>query len=292
MRFIILLMVTPLLASPALASSRLESVAKVATCSDAGKNTCEATPALKKVFTLLGQEAPKSFADTIDAAQKTWQRPEGTERWQIKERFTDKRDALLLLMKELGFTDAIHAREKHYEYAAIHGATLRTVESRIKWLVKEWKRGVRFDAVIILSGERKLDKALELSEINKRWRCPEVMPENETQMIQWLWNETELPKEMRRLPFTLVNAKASNWRAHTGDTVNAWLASAPKAGSILAVSNQPYVSYQDMSLRNRLPSSFTLETVGERAGDDIMNSVYLDNIAALLLQLRKWQEPS
>jgi len=219
-------------------------------------------------------------------------RPKGLERWQIQERYENRREELMALFDTLGFHEALHAKNSHYDYGVIFGATLQRTRSRINWLIHEWKRGVRFDEIVFLSGDRTLDTALELSELRQLWRCCEIIPANEIEMITWLRRHMDIPQEMLKLPFTLINASASDWRAHTGDTVHNWIAKSPKAGSILAVSNQPYVSYQDMSLRRRLTSTFTIETIGEAASKNDMNSVYLDNLARLLFELRSWENAS
>lgn len=287
---IFIILTTMVLAHP-LSAKTLDIVSGVAHC-NAVTRVCEESDALKRVWAACGLPETHDFARRVEIAQEHLLRPKGLERWQISERYADQREALMALFSQMGFLEGSHASNLHYDYGVVHGATLHRTRSRIQWLVNEYNRGVRFDAVIFLSGERKLDPQLEIPEIREQLREGEAMPETETQMVRWLWQRLDLPEGLRLLPFTLVDAKASDWRAHTGDTATEWVAGAPKAGSILAVSNQPYVSYQDMSLRNRLPSTFTLETIGEPVNGYVMNSVYLDNLARLLREVRTWQSAS
>jgi hypothetical protein len=142
-----------------------------------------------------------------------------------------------------------------------------------------------------LSGVRKLDAEHEMPLILKDLRDGEKVPTNETEMIEWLLPRIDMPNEMRQIPIITVNALASDTRAHTGDTVIRWMNENPTKGRILAISSQPYVSYQDMSMRNRLAPGFTLETIGDKAGD-VMNAVYLDNVARLLFEIQKWTTTS
>jgi len=270
-------------------AGQLESVGLVAKCGDSlsvGRK-CEATPKLKELFRLVGLKTEDNFQSMVTGAQETWKRPVGVERWQLKEKFADKRDLLVPLFRELGFIDAVHAKEKFYEYACVHGASIQGVKSRLDWLVSEFKRGVRFNKIIVLSGVRKLDEEHEMPLILKDIHDGEKVPTNETEMIAWLIPHIDMPIELREIPIVMVNALASDTRAHTGDTVIKWMNDNPTKGSILAFSSQPYVSYQDMSMRNRLAPGFTLETIGDKAGD-VMNAVYLDNVARLLFELQKW----
>ncbi len=250
---------------------------------------CEGSEALRRLFEACHEPWPLSLNEIVNVTQKTWMRPKGLERWQIPEKYPEKRDTLLPLFKSLGFIDAVHATQKHYDYGIVHGATVQRSQSRIEWLVQQWERGVRFDSLVFLSGERALDKDLELSHIEKLWHAPEIWPTSETEMIAWLWRRMAIPDAMRKLPYTLINASASDTRAHTGDTVVEWMAKNPGAGTILAVSNQPFVSYQHMSLLRRLNCAFEVETIGEAASNNTLNAVYLDNLARLLFEINAWK---
>lgn len=272
------------------ASARVQTFANaVANCTGdtALPRKCVPTPELQELLSLVGLNVPENWHNLVETTQSHWLRQRGVERWQMPEMFTEKRTALLPIFRKLGLIDAVHAKLGFYEYAVVHGATLQGVTSRVNWLVSEWRRGIRFHSIVILSGERLLDEKHEMPYIFADFHYCEKIPTNETQMIQWLLPRIDMPNEMRRLPVLLVNAMASGTRARTGDTVMRWMNENPPRGAILAVSSQPYISYQDMSMRNRLAPGFSLETIGPAAGQ-VSNAVYLDNLARLLFELQRW----
>ena len=55
-------------------------------------------------------------------------------------------------------------------------------------------------------------------------------------------------------------------------------------GNILAISNQPYVGYQNAVLQNLLPNTFGIETVGKSASPNIKITTALDTLARWLQQ--------
>jgi len=84
-------------------------------------------------------------------------------------------------------------------------------------------------------------------------------------MMQLVFDQLDLPEAWDQLPILYVNTPRPDGlkRPHTEHTLLYWLASHPKAGSLLVMSNQPFVCRQDALLRFYLPFPFTIETVGE-----------------------------
>jgi hypothetical protein len=69
-------------------------------------------------------------------------------------------------------------------------------------------------------------------------------------------------------------------RPNTQDTIDEWLRSYnPQPGSILALSNQPYIGYQDAVLRKALPKTFDVETVGNACSNNTKSTVIIDSLA-------------
>ena len=69
-------------------------------------------------------------------------------------------------------------------------------------------------------------------------------------------------------------------RPNTRDTINEWLQKYnPHNGSILAISNQPFIGYQDAVLRNILPKGFSIETVGCENLENETTTIILDSLA-------------
>lgn len=195
------------------------------------------------------------------------------DRWNFTHRFEGERDTLLPLLEELGCFQTIQAKNNHYTYAVILGALRSSVQKRIDFLVQEWLRGVRFDHVVFLTGSRKLLPKEE---------CPDLR--SETEMMEYVWTQTEMPDALKNLPLIVVNSPPAPGRdrATTESTVFAWLELSPLPGSCLIFSSQPYVGYQDAILRTRLPHTFTIETVGPEGGRDLPTSILMDNLAKWL----------
>lgn len=216
-----------------------------------------------------------SLEETALITKQAWIQV-GKERWEYEERFNDKQEAALPLLKRLGCFEAVNAKESHYDYAIVLGALLSRVAARLDFLFEEWQRGVRFSTLVFLTGERDISPDKEL--------VPEGI-ETETEMMLYLYHNHPLCAVTRHLPLLVVHTPKQPSllgllvRPNTADTVNAWLATRPTPGSCLAVSDQPFVLYQEAVLRYLLPPSFKLEVVGAADPGKYPLILYLDNLA-------------
>ncbi len=214
----------------------------------------------------------------VQATQKQWLRPAGKETWHIDELSAEKREIILSYAEKLGFIQECLPQKKHYTYAHILGATTGRMEKRISYLVQLYEKGIRFDHVVILTGARPLDPAIDtLLEGCKI----------ESDAGHVLWQTAKMPEGMRKIPVTFVDTpmiktEKGERRPNTGDTILAWMAMSPVPGTNLFISNQPYVLYQDAAVRAYLPAD-RVETIGEGAKLTAQNSaVILDTIARWL----------
>lgn len=196
------------------------------------------------------------------------------DRWTFRERFDEKRETLLPLLDDLGCFNSVYASDTHYTYGVVLGALRIVVQKRIDFLISEWKRGIRFEKIIFLTGKREL-RASE--------GCEDLT--SETEMMLYVWNETKMPSELRKVPLTVVDSPPAPGRdrATTESTVFAWLETKSSPGSCLVISSQPYVGYQDSILKACLPSSFQIETVGPSGGRSLPTAVLMDNLSKWLL---------
>ena len=218
-------------------------------------------PALQALLTQEKIEHANTLESVVQATQKSWFRPAGVERFQMVDTYADRKNDFLPYLRTLGMIDEVKPKLKRYTYGMVHGATLPRVRMRFAYLIKLWKEGVRFDQLVFLTGERYLDHDLE----HEALVCGCT---TETDMMRMIYEQTDMPQELRVLPFLLISApqqlteKGTMRRPNTQDTVKEWLKTNPLPGSCLAVSNQPYVAYQDTVMRTDLPEMFILETVG------------------------------
>jgi hypothetical protein len=137
---------------------------------------------------------------------------------------------------------------------------------------------VRCKQVIFLTSERPLvafenraalaDRAQTVLPIRTDWQEPAQMPTKEHEMLPIVWDQAELPADLKALPRHIVVSTMKTYpdgttrRAHTGDTVEDWVAQKPQPGSCLFISNQPYVGYQGGIARRLMPKEFSIEIVG------------------------------
>ncbi len=269
-----------------------------------------------KTFSALLEKLDLVVEPNLDAivatTQATLLRKPGTERWQMEEKWEQKADVLRPLFIKLGCIDEIKPSQTTYDYALILGAILPTVRIRLAYTIALWNAGIRFKHLIFLSGARDLDPTLESEQellngpksfpAQKNWSLTQDLPTTEAEMMQMVYDQAALPDSLKKIPLTIINAPkhANGARPTTGDTANSWLEKNPQPGSVLAISNQPFVGYQHAVLLTLLPKSFVVETVGDHAFDttnldvlaDTKMGVLLDNLARWLYQEKQRRNKS
>lgn len=229
------------------------------------------------------------------------------ERWeQQTERFEALKPTLFPLLKEAGFVNLALPQFKEYHGAIVHGALFPTVRLRMNALVEQWKQGVRFSDLYFFSGERPLEPSSENSatftqdeasplKIKSGWSAPAELPKTECEMVQLVWDQSDIPEEMRQLvKVHFINAPMKKdpkseklLRPTTDDTVEAWLKTSPPEGRYLVVSNAPYTNRQDLVTRRIASNGFGFDTIGPAAGDQVKMAIFLDELARLIFQTKQ-----
>ncbi len=240
-----------------------------------------------------------SLKGVVSATQKHWIRAAGKERWEIENKFADMQQQLNPLLHQAGILDTTHPTQQEYDCVILLGAVLNRVRTRLAYVADLWKKGIRFKKLILLAGERALDSAREpekefftpftnLITIREGWKAPASLPTNEKDMMLFVYDQTKLPEGLRDIPMEVVYAsrQPGERRATTADIAKEWASRNQKPGSILAISNQPYVSYQGATLQNALHSDtgWSLETVGHAANEQDSVAVILDALARTIYQ--------
>jgi hypothetical protein len=254
------------------------------------------TPDLLKILQETNINHDGTWQDILTQTQKTWLRPAGQERWENQTPLTCVCENLPTLFENLALVHEVKPLKLHYNYAVFLGATLETVRSRLAHLITLWNDGIRFDSIIVLAGKRQLDSTLESPESllnntcaqlpsKQNWQFNGQLPTTETEMIKFVFDQTNTPEKWSTIPCIFVDApmqtaeNGSLRRPNTQDTVDEWLKqNNPTPGSILSISNQPYIGYQDAVLRKALPKEFVIETVGTSCSDT-KPTVILDSLA-------------
>lgn len=253
-------------------------------------------------------ESKKAITEINDWAQKNLLRK--GERWEKQtDQFENLKPEILPILKDLGFVNSTCSSFKTYQGAIVHGALLSRVRIRLHYLVDQWKQGVRFSHLYFLSGARPLepqyesrkalmDDTLSLLKIRKDWQEPSELPKTECEMMELVWNQSDIPEEMRsQLAVYFINAPMKKdtqsgkfLRPNTDDTVIWWLKVFPPKGRYLAITNAPYTNRQDLVVRSIAPNDYTFDTIGPEASEDQKMIIFLDELARLIFQIKQLSE--
>ncbi len=262
---------------------------------------------LLQLLEVLGMESlnktEKPILQINRWAQKNLLR-RGVERWQQGiSMFEPLKQKIKPLLCELGFLDTSSAHFDEYQGAIVHGALLSTVRLRLRYLVEQWKQGVRFKHLYFLSGERPLEER-EIQalaghsenvylKIRSDWSMPSVLPKTEREMMQVVWEQSEIPETMlKEVQVCFINASMKRdsknenpQRPTTEDTVKYWLQEKPPYGRYLAITNAPYINRQDLVIRLLAPNGYGFDTIGPKAGEQEKLANFLDELAQYIFQL-------
>jgi hypothetical protein len=264
------------------------------------------TAAMARLLEVLAVKHDGTLKSIVDATQKQWLRPAGTERWELVDTMSAETiEQVKPLFKELGFIDEVRPSKKHYTYALLLGSRESNFIHRLAYLIDNWNKGMRFDQLVLLAGQRDLmeEETLDVvlqsdaivisdhEELKSKWSSVKT----EKDMMQEILAQCVLPKEMReKTVITVVDAPkklvaGKLVRPTTGDTVNAWMEKNPAPGSCVAISSQPHVLYQQAVLASLLPKNFSVETIG-RQGKSPKIAEVLDAVARFLYQEQKLRQ--
>ena len=254
-----------------------------------------ATPLLEKLL-ILDDIQEKSLPDIVAKTQAKWiavrQGAGGLERRDIYD--GEKEQAIAEKVFEvcegLGLFAPYYPERSHYQYALCLGAFLNTAQKRLEGLIALWERGVRFDVLVFLGGERCL--------IENEKRLLPASCKTEHDMLQALWQQKlgEVPDSMQeklvgRVHF--VNApRGFAARPSTADTYRYWLEQfQPEPGAVLAMSTIGLVPYQHLVGKNILGAPFELDTVCSEESLKIKPTVKvtLDTIVKCLREIERSQ---
>lgn len=222
-------------------------------------------------------------SDLITETQKQWLCQKDRERWELSELKEGQRLFVLSWAKQQGLYADWKPASSRYDTALILGATTGCMKRRMNYLAQLWQRGVHFDRVVWLTGDRPLDARVD----SMLDRC-----HNESEAALILWNEAELPDEMRQLPIAYIAVpmkieSGSPKRPNTEDTIIAWLASGPAPCRALFISDQPFCGYQFAILKAALPDQFQFDLAGPGVDPSIhpaAAAITLDSIARWIYQ--------
>jgi hypothetical protein len=222
--------------------------------------------------------------EAVHKTQKHWlgvvQGRDGRERvdmvdsthWQLIE------NDVFTCLEKLGLAQGKSPLLKKYNYAFLYGGFVKAMRYRLRELIEDWKNGISFDELVVLTGERPL----------RDWWVNDFLgsARNESEAAELLLKEAELPFSCK---ITYISVPMiGNLRPSTGDTIRAWLETNPKGGTILAPSHPIVFAYQDLVAKNILGKDFFIDTTGKPAvrGGGGYVSLIFDTIAKSLYEIK------
>ena len=261
-------------------------------------------PALTALLTELRIPHDGTLDSIIKATQTAWLRKPGQERWHLEKQYQDIHATLMLIFTQLALIDEVQPLYKHYMYALMLGSTVQVIRIRLGYLIYLWNKGVRFDTIVMLGGQRPMDPTIEnettllnntesydVFPFKQGWTLQGDLPNTEITMMRMVFDQAQLPAGFEKVPVVYIDvpmkvtADGKLARPTTGDTIAYWLATNPSIGSCLAISSQPQVNYQDTVIRTYLPKEFSVETVGCSIDNPTeKDAIILDAIARTLYQ--------
>jgi hypothetical protein len=207
------------------------------------------------------------------------------ERWnQQSEEFESLKSQVLPWFTELGFVCERNPLFKVYRGVVVHGAALPTVERRIQFLVKQWKKGIQFENIYFLTSSRPLTDS-------ERARLPTTEPKTEAQMMLYLWLQTEMHEAVPLFCIDVpmkTDGEGKPVRPTTDDTVAAWVQMNPTPGNYLLISSAPFINRQDLIMRTSQTKAFGFDTVGPELLESERVAILADELARFIFQRMKW----
>ncbi len=239
-----------------------------------------------------------------------------SERWEMKGSYSHNQVKYIVDLYfnnlKMGKVDAFPKQE--YQGVLFLGATLSRVRMRLAHLNHLIETGKIKGPIYLLTGERTLAEAAEETEkdmldnsilpIKAEWIRPASLPNDEGAMVKMVFDQSK-HSGLNESDIIMVYTpkKEGEMRATTEGTVIKWLEQAqPKAGTYLAISNQPYNLYQQLVIQRVLLKQgrpdIKIEVTGaslDEEGEDEYRTpqkvaILLDNLNRIFYELKTMKD--
>ena len=246
----------------------------------------------KTIFELMDilnvKPLSNELSDIVIATQKAWLRK--GERWETDDLHEEKKEILLPLFKKFGLIDSWMPKEKNYDGILFLGSGNLSVENKINFLITLFKEGLTIKPITLLTGQR----YLTFNEIKKLISigADKNTMITEKDMMEFIINNELHLANLSNIEITVIDTQGKRdaegiySRPTTIDTVIEWLKINPKPGHYLVLSFQPHCLYQLTILKTALPSTITIEVIGDEAKNTRV-AVILDAITRTLYAYEK-----
>lgn len=247
---------------------------------------------------------------TLSWSQRKDKNP--TERWVMKGNYSpgQVRNIVDLYFIHLKMAEVNSVPQQAYQGVLFLGAALPRVRLRLAHLNRLVENNKIKAPIYLLTGERPLADAAGETEkdmldnsmlpIKAEWKRPSVIPTDEAAMVKMVFDQSK-HSSLNETDLIMVYTpkKEGEVRATTEGTVIKWLEQAqPKAGTYLAISNQPYNLYQKLVIQRVLLKEgrpdIKVEVTGahmdEKEVDDYRTpqkvAILLDNLNRILYEVK------
>jgi hypothetical protein len=236
----------------------------------------------------------------VESTQKAWLNID-KKITNIDEKYYLQSAQILKHADRLGLIKKVSPNNKQFDYAIILGSDLNETRMRLAHLIYLWQTGTTFSSITCLGSERSLDQITEsdanllnsrngILEFKTGWTSSRELPTTEYEMMQWVFVQSNIPLELRKLPIHFINAPIKNLndgastQPNTADTINKWLQLKPEPGNCLFISNQPFIEYQKSVVKTIMPSEFGKLEVCGPSQSNFDSYEILDTLARFLYQ--------
>ncbi|OHT00310.1 hypothetical protein TRFO_07973 [Tritrichomonas foetus] len=239
-------------------------------------------PGLFNLFKRLNVLGITTAKEANKYAQENFLRPAGVERqMQLPHQLESKFDEIAPILDSMYMISAISA-SGHFRYLAFNGQSLPQMRRQAEFIKK--MKNLEYDEIVWVTGARNL-KAIYDAEDPLFGKL-----KDEAESAQYLLKTYFPHKKSKVLNATLDGNDKYLVRPNTKTTVDAWMKTNPEPGSILMVSNNPYIGYQYLTWYGVLQKNGwfekggSLSMCGDSQNEDKRNrlAVILDNVARTL----------
>lgn len=213
---------------------------------------------------------------SINQSAQEWVRKPGQERWEMEQKFEDKRSEIMAIFDSMGLVKPLYPTTATCDYLLISGAHQIRMQQRINFVSHLIINGKLLitKGIFLLSGARPTDTKSENIHLGA----------TEAQAMETIYQQSPLKDH----PYTLINvpmkinAHGTVLRPTLEDTIGAWVAQNLEGGHILFISSQPFITRHSRIIKELLPQRFSFEATGGKAQENLPIVVYLDEIAHTL----------
>lgn len=249
------------------------------------------TQLLRDIFKITEIENVENLEYATKQSNFRWIRPKGLERWHLYSILLDhQRVKLEKIIKNSALSKEKMPTKKHYYAVVILGATTTRVSTRMEFLLKLAKSGVTWEKVFLLGSDRDLNTGPEADQRMAEFLKLRESQETEMAMMEYLWSQFNKPKFCQDMKAISAQAgkRPDGTRAGTEDILMELvkIMGDVKGQSILFISNNPYICFQDAVVKRVLKHhNINTETVGDAmSGGESMENV-LDTVARCLTNI-------